>query len=46
MLAIAWKEEDKTTPKDHSIRGIVVGKNETTLNEMWRTSTTKPSGRI
>ena len=46
MLSIAWKEEDKTTPKDHSIRGIVVGKNETTLNEMWRTSTTKPSGRI
>jgi hypothetical protein len=46
MLAIAWKEEDKTTPKDNSIRGIVVGKNETTLNDMWRTQTTKPSGRI
>ena len=46
MLAIAWKEEDKTTPKDHSIRGIVVGQNETTLNELWRSSPTKPSGRI
>ena len=46
MLAIAWKEEDKTTPKDNSIRGIVVGQNETTLNELWRSSPTKPSGRI
>ena len=46
MLAIAWKEEDKTTPKDHSIRGIVVGKNDVTLNEMWRTPVAKPSGRI
>jgi hypothetical protein len=46
MLSIAWKEEDKTTPKDNSIRGIVVGQNETTLNELWRSSPTKPSGRI
>jgi len=46
MLSIAWKEEDKTTPKDNSIRGIVVGKNETTLNELWKTSAPKPSGRI
>ena len=46
MLAIAWKEEDKTTPKDNSIRGIVVGQNQATLNDMWRTATTKPSGRI
>lgn len=46
MLSIAWKEEDKTTPKDHSIRGIVVGKNETTLNELWKTQAPKPSGRI
>jgi len=46
MLAIAWKEEDKTTPKDNSIRGIVVGENTTTLNDMWKTQATKPSGRI
>jgi hypothetical protein len=46
MLAIAWKEEDKTTPKDNSIRGIVVGENKTTLNDMWKTQATKPSGRI
>lgn len=46
MLAIAWKEEDKTTPKDNSIRGIVVGKNEATLNDLWKTQAPKPSGRI
>lgn len=46
MLSIAWKEEDKTTPKDNSIRGIVVGKNDVTLNDLWRTPTAKPSGRI
>jgi hypothetical protein len=46
MLAIAWKEEDKTTPKDNSVRGIVVGKNETTLNDLWKTQAPKPSGRI
>jgi phage terminase large subunit len=46
MLAIAWKEEDKVTPKDNSIKGIVVGKNETTLNELWKTQAPKPSGRI
>ena len=46
MLAIAWKEEDKVTPKDNSIRGIVVGKNETTLNELWKIQAPKPSGRI
>ena len=46
MLAIAWKEEDKTTPKDNSIRGIVVGKNDTTLNDLWKTQAPKPSGRI
>jgi phage terminase large subunit len=46
MLAIAWKEEDKVTPKDNSIKGIVVGKNETTLNELWKIQAPKPSGRI
>lgn len=46
MLAIAWREEDKNVPKDHSIRGITVGSNEVSLNELWA-STPKPfSGRI
>lgn len=46
MLAIAWREEDVKTPKDNSIRGVVVGKNEVTLEELWRSSPTRNSGRI
>ena len=46
MLAIAWREEDKNVPKDHSVRGITVGSNEVSLNELWA-NTPKPfSGRI
>ena len=46
MLAIAWKEEDKSIPKDHSVRGITVGDNDTTLDEMWKTTPKQFSGRI
>ena len=46
MLAIAWKEEDKTIPKDNSIRGVTVGQNEVTLEEMWRSAPTRTIGRI
>ena len=47
MLAIAWKEETKAIPKDDSIRGIVVGQNEVSLEELWRqTPKAKPYGRI
>jgi hypothetical protein len=46
MLAIAWKEEDKTIPKDNSIKGVTVGQNTVTLEEMWRTTPTKTIGRI
>lgn len=46
MLAIAWREEEIKSPKDNSIRGVAVGQNTATLNELWRTSGTKPSGRI
>ena len=46
MLAIAWREEEVKTPKDNSIRGVVVGKNEVTLEELWRSSPTRNSGRI
>jgi hypothetical protein len=47
MLAIAWKEDQQKAPVDNSIRGVVVGKNEVTLDELWRTTPTfKPSGRI
>lgn len=46
MLAIAWKEEEKLPSKDDSIRGVTVGNNETTLNEMWKTTPKQFSGRI
>ena len=47
MLAIAWKEDQQKAPVDNSIRGVTVGKNEVTLNELWKsTPTFKPSGRI
>ena len=46
MLAIAWKEEEIKSPKDNSIRGVVVGQNTVTLEEMWKTAPSKTSGRI
>lgn len=46
MLAIAWREEEKAIPKDDSIRGLTVGSNDVSLNELWA-ETPKPfSGRI
>jgi len=44
MLSIAWKDEDKVLSKDNSIRGISVGENEVSLNELWAVSP-KPSYR-
>jgi hypothetical protein len=46
MLSIAWKDEDKAITKDHSIRGVTVGENDTTLNELWAASPRPRSGRI
>ncbi len=46
MLAIAWKEEEVKSPKDNSIRGVVVGQNTVTLEELWKTGPVKTSGRI
>jgi hypothetical protein len=46
MLAVAWKDEDQITPKDQAIRGIVVGQNEVTMNELWATTPKTTSGRI
>jgi hypothetical protein len=46
MLAIAWREEEHKPVNGGEIRGIVVGNNDVTMNEMWA-STPKPSqGRI
>lgn len=46
MLAIAWREEDKKPLADNSIRGVTVGQNEVTLEELWRSTPTKTIGRI
>jgi hypothetical protein len=47
MLAIAWREDQQKAPVDNSIRGVIVGKNEVTLDELWKSAPTfKPSGRI
>ena len=47
MLAIAWREEEKTIPKDNSIRGLSVGQeNDATLNDMWATTPKVTTGRI
>ena len=46
MLAIAWREEEKTLPVDNTIRGLSVGKNDATLNDMWNTVPKPTTGRI
>lgn len=47
MLAIAWREEEKTLPIDNTIRGLSVGvDNDVTLNEMWSTVPKPTTGRI
>lgn len=46
MLSIAWKEEEHKPVNPYDVRGITVGNNDVTMNEMWA-STPKPSkGRI
>lgn len=46
MLAIAWREDDKMIDHDKPIKGIVVGENEVTMNEMWASTPKPSSGRI
>lgn len=46
MMAIAWQEEVKAKPKDNTIRGVAVGNNDVTLEELWRTSAPINTGRI
>lgn len=46
MLSIAWREEEHKPVNPYDVRGITVGNNDVTMNEMWA-STPKPSkGRI
>jgi phage terminase large subunit len=46
MLAVAWQKDIKPQePKPLPIRGITVGHNTVTMDEMWKTAP-QPSGRI
>lgn len=46
MASIAWKEDAKVIPRDSTVRGISVGANEATLEELWRDSSPRQMGRI
>jgi len=47
MLSIAWKEEAKLPHKDDAIRGLLVGKTDVSLNDMWKQNPQSTSrGRI
>ena len=35
-LSIVWKDEDSPILKDTRVKGLSVGENETTLNELWK----------
>lgn len=45
MAAIAWRDEVKVMPKPEPMRGIIVGANTATLDELWKTAK-MPSKRI
>lgn len=46
MCAIAWSEAVKAIPKDDSIRGLTVGNNDVSLDEMWRNTQQTSNKRI
>ncbi len=35
-LSIVWKDEDSPILKDTTVKGVSVGENEITLNELWK----------
>lgn len=46
MAAIAWKQETRAIPKDTSIKGLGVGKNDVSLNDLWASQPKSSTGRI
>lgn len=46
MMAIAWQEDAKVIPRDTTIRGIGVGNNQATLDDLWQTAMPRSTGRI
>ena len=45
MLSIAWREEEKALPKDDTIKGIYVGQTEVSLNDLWKDTKVRITGR-
>ena len=46
MLSIAWKDEARLPHKDDSIKGLLVGQTEVSLNELWKSNPQVSRGRI
>lgn len=46
MCAIAWNEAAKAIERDDKIRGVTVGKNDVTMNELWDTIQRTDNRRI
>ena len=38
MLSVAWQDETETIRQNQPLRGITVGKNESTLEELWKST--------
>ena len=46
MLAVAWQDEADTIKQNQPMRGISVGQNEVTLEEMWKSTPKTQDRRI
>ena len=46
MLAVAWQDEAETIKQNQPMRGISVGQNEATLEEMWKSTPKTQTRRI
>jgi hypothetical protein len=46
MLSVAWRDEAEIAKQNAPIRGIVVGQNEVTLEEMWKSTPKTQDRRI
>jgi hypothetical protein len=46
MLSIAWKEEAKLPTTDNSIKGLLVGQTDVSLNDLWKQKQVVSRGRI
>ena len=45
MLSIAWREEEKALPKDDTIKGLYVGQTDVSLNDLWKDTKVRSTGR-